>query len=406
MMSDKIVLYALEVVQEFQKFYSVKIKASLLRELCYTKHAEKTDGNLDGIQRTFNKQRLVDIGKFIDSKDAAFPNPIIVSANYDSKDRMADEDKKWRVEAVEPKQGLYKLIIPTREELCSIIDGQHRLFAFDYAKTENQNMDLMCSVYLDMPPAYQAFMFSTINLNQTKVNKSLAYHLFGYRLDTDNQKMWVPDTLAIYIARLLDKEFLPLKGRIIYRTKQEKMTKDWSLSTAVIVEGVISLISKNPRNDRYTINSRDADGLRGRTVLNDDPSLPLRSHYIQGNDKAILQVIQGYFLAVEALFWKEDQISAGTIMNKTVGVLALFEYLKEALCRNGVSQKTVDSFTPLFEKVSEIDFTNTDFFTPNSKGKGRIRNVLSIVSGFKSISDITNDKDEIERYKSILGEAS
>jgi DGQHR domain-containing protein len=68
--------------------------------------------------------------------------------------------------------GCYTLEIPTPAKLGAIVDGQHRLFAFVQTKEPARlNMELLCSIYLDLPKPFQAQLFATINLTQKPVDK-------------------------------------------------------------------------------------------------------------------------------------------------------------------------------------------------------------------------------------------
>src|SRR5439155_5762480 len=114
------------------------------------------------------------IATYINTYESAFPNSIILAANYVNYGELQeDETKRWRVESVDGAR--FQLIIPTSEKMASVVDGQHRLLGFDYCSPDRKSMELLCSVYMDLPYPYQAYLFATININQRKVNKSLAY---------------------------------------------------------------------------------------------------------------------------------------------------------------------------------------------------------------------------------------
>ena len=354
---------ALRVEQPFGEFFVVKFKADFLLERSFSRVAEYDNGNVTGNQREVRKTRLDEIEMFIDSNEAAFPNPIIISANYDYQDNYVDDERRWSIEPydlVGYENQLFKLRIPTNEKVSSIIDGQHRLLAFNHAK--NRNMELLCSVYIDLPPAYQAAIFATINFNQTKVNKSLAYQLFGYQLDEDDRDRWSPDTFAVYLSRVFNETETPFNNRIKFRVTNQKIKNDWSVSTAALVEGVISLISRFPKVDRYKINKRQIIGHNDRSVLEGDESLPLRSLFISGNDKAISQVILSFFSTVEELFWTESKVEEQTVLVKTIGVSALFEVLKKWLIVEGVSLESINKLSEQLRKLKNADFSDKEIF--------------------------------------------
>ncbi|GAB3222469.1 DGQHR domain-containing protein [Spirosoma arcticum] len=186
-------LEAIEFNQPFDVFYVCKLNAEELLEMTFSdpiRYDEK--GNLRGNQRILDEdKRVKEIKDFVEGSDAAFPNSIILSANYDEDGfNVSDEGLRWRFE-----NG--KLIIPTNKKLASIIDGQHRIFGFKDANSQAKRMELVCSVYIDLPNALQAYLFATINTNQKKVDKSLAYAQFGFNADDEDSPSWSPDKLAI-----------------------------------------------------------------------------------------------------------------------------------------------------------------------------------------------------------------
>ena len=76
-------------------------------------------------------------------------------------------------------------------------------------------MELLCSVYLDLPLAYHARIFTNININQKRVDKNLAYNLFQFDMEQGEPETWSPETLAVYFARVLEKDNdSPFKGKI------------------------------------------------------------------------------------------------------------------------------------------------------------------------------------------------
>src|ERR1051325_5730267 len=79
---------AFEVIQTFGSFFVAKFPAGKLLEVCFveelqaTMQAKKADYGLKGTQRQRRKPKIADIARFINSIEAAFPNTIILAANY------------------------------------------------------------------------------------------------------------------------------------------------------------------------------------------------------------------------------------------------------------------------------------------------------------------------------------
>ncbi len=184
---------AIRIEQHLGVFFAVSLSAKFLLKVCYTIRTEFVDDEdynhhtpknmmeklfslSPGSQRNKDEKRVDQITRYTETVSASFPNSIILGANYDDEGNLIEnESKRWKVEE---DNGLYYLVIPTEEKLASIIDGQHRLFAFK--NSTKKDMPLLCSVYLDLPLPYHAQIFATINMNQKKVDKNHIYQLFQF----------------------------------------------------------------------------------------------------------------------------------------------------------------------------------------------------------------------------------
>lgn len=391
---------AIKVEQPFGSYYSVKLHADFLLERAYSKSADIVDNEMSGAQRRITNERISDIRSFIDSEEASFPNAIIIAANYDESDVLVEEDDRWKVEAINEKLSLYKLVIPSDKKICSVVDGQHRLFSFEGAK--NKSMELNCALYLDLVPSLQASVFATINFNQKPVDKSLAYNLFGYQLDNIEPSSWSPDLLAVNLCRYFSEDAGSFfYHHINYRLAKRNVPKGfWVISTASFVDGIVSLISKNPKDDRYKINKKGVFGVRGRKALVDDRSYALRQAYIDENDEAIKQVVAGFFSALQANFQVKD--TDKHILVSTIGIKALFSVLNDILKQKGVSKTTVTSFEKLLKKTLTIKYGDRDFFSSSTKGQKRLYNCLH-----SKVFDVPIDQlvpmEELPQYRAALG---
>ena len=154
---------ALKIQQPFGEFFVAIIPSSTLLKVTFPDRLRVTGRAskggqypLAGLQREDRASRLSEIGRFIDSSEAVFPTPIVLAANYgvDGDGESVDDELKWQI--VDKKAGGYRLIIPTDAKLASIVDGQHRLLAFE--NSERKEMDLACSIFFDLPNPYQAYL--------------------------------------------------------------------------------------------------------------------------------------------------------------------------------------------------------------------------------------------------------
>jgi DNA phosphorothioation-associated DGQHR protein 1 len=356
---------ALRVRQPLGTFYVISISAQKLMKLCYSDKAELAeDGfSITGTQRVEDEKRQKEISEFIRTEEAAFPNTIILGANYDESGNYIQSDQAWRIE--EAGQGEFRIKIPSSVKMASIIDGQHRLRSFRYAESDrSEDFELVCSVYLDLPIPYHAYLFSTINFNQKKVDKSLAYNLFGFDIEATDPKAWVPETLAVSIARRLNIESGSLKGAIsLGVVGGAAESPELRVSMATIVDGLLKLYSKRPKSDRSQMMSMPKE-IRQREKLKDDGS-PLRFLYREGFDEALYEVVHNYFTAVDTVFW--SNALPGSYIKKTVGVQALFDVL--LILMNGFKERLdgdVVDFIKKLEPAGHVDFSGAQ-----ASGAGR-----------------------------------
>lgn len=383
---------AIGVKQPIGEFFLCSIPAAALLEVAYSIPATmKREGGLFsgifGNQRIKSKPRAKQIGAYIDENDSTFPNTIILSVNY-RQDGQYEEDEALRWHATKGTDGYSYLTIPTASKLASIIDGQHRLEGFKSAiKKDRLNMELPCAIYINLPRPYQARIFATININQKRVDKSLAYELFGYDLNESNSDKWPPDMLGVYLARALEgQNNSPFKDHIRLALLEEEddsesknvdqSEKDsWQVSVACLVEGITRLISEKPQFDQSSLAS---GAVENRAKLPHDNS-PLRQLYIDGQNKTLLDIVIDYFKAVEHLLWNDRE--SGSFIVRTVGVLALFDVLLELLKANKLDLNDLQRSTlTALSNAQGIDFSD-DYFHASGAGRVRIRNVLKVLLG-------------------------
>lgn len=395
---------ALRVEQPLGVYYVAVLPASVLLDVAYSDvlSASLRDTgesyDLDGTQRLVQPKRLRLITDYINREDAAFPNTIILAANFRKEDGLIedleedfDDDRNtevepWTVEEV--SDGYYVLKIPTSEKLAAIIDGQHRLFAFVDARRERLDMNLICSIFLDLPKPYQAQLFATINSTQKPVDKSLTYELFGYNLDEEGEDYWSPDKLAVFLTRRLGTdEKSPLKGRIhIAPKKDEALSRlgdgtSWKVSTAVVVEGIMRLFTSNPKKDTTNLLDGERKQRLALPPLRKDRS-PLRQAYLESQDAVIYTMTLNFLIACDSVFWKKAQSSS--FITKTVGVQALFDILR-LLAAEAYQQRNISTvyFSEKLHDAGEIDFSSETFRNASGSGRSTIKKAIASAIGLQ-----------------------
>lgn len=398
---------AILVEQPLYQFFAAVVPANVLLSVAFSDAMQakiKADGvgyTVEATQRIIQSKRLAQIARFIDREDSGFPNTIILAANY-RQDGLIEEDepldeenggnvpaiisKRWSV--IEDECGGYTLTIPTGEKLAAVIDGQHRLFAFaETDRPERLDMNLLCSVFLDLPKPYQAQLFATINSTQKPVDKSLTYELFGYNIDEEEPRYWSPDKLAVFLTRKLGTESgSPLKGRIVIAPQKDEALKqlsgqgNWKVSTAVIVEGIMRLFSSNPKRDTQlmltpTRNTREVlkEGPKDKSVL--------RAYYVEANDNLIYTLVLNYLKACDAVFW--SKAPAKSFIVRTVGVQALFDLLRRVFAPAALKEKNIkqEFFQDYLARAASIDFSADAYKNASGSGRSIIRRALEDAIG-------------------------
>ena len=105
-------LNALKVNQPLGSFFVVSIPAEKLLEVTFSEPMKYIDskGNVQGSQRVKDEKRLKEIATYIETVEMAFPNSIILSANYNQFGLLKEDNQdRWRIETSE--DGTLKLII-------------------------------------------------------------------------------------------------------------------------------------------------------------------------------------------------------------------------------------------------------------------------------------------------------
>ncbi len=386
---------AIRIRQPLGDFYAFSLRADYLNRISYSYPAEAVERmeregsearggySILGSQRAEKRSRLDEIASFIRTTDATFPNAIILGVNYDRDGRYVEnESERWTVTGEAER---LTLRIPSLNvQSASIIDGQHRLHAFDRLPPDapERSMELLCVAFLELPTPYHAYVFATINFNQKKVSRSDAYEMFGFDVDEREPRFWSPETLAVYLTRLLNTEresplyrsILPTADSAKLFEEQTEAKGDVRVSIATVVDGILRLISKNPKEDRNTIR-RPENKEKGRSCLVDGAGMPLRSFYISGNDRAIYELLSNYFHAIRDTVWKSA--GAGSYLRKTVGVQALFDTLRELLLAQPVTSSSFgkDALVARFKSCSDLDPAG-DKYQASGIGRSEIRRDL------------------------------
>lgn len=386
---------AIKVHQPLGDFFIAKMPANDLISISTSAVARyNKDGKLIGSQRQLDISRLKLIANFIKSEEMSFPTSILLAGNVNSEGTIIEEpNNRWKVNPTN-LQDVYEIEIPDGISAV-IIDGQHRLNAFNYTDNYYRKIEVVCSIFLDLPNPYQAYLFATINGNQKRVDKSLALELFGYDVEDRPSETWSPEKLAVYLTRKFNfKSDSPLYQKIklapLFSDIETSVDKSkWLLSTAAMVEGIMQLISSNPQMDRDYLAMKHSLWPKTNTrsdlkKLRDDKKRDnsvLRSLYLENRDEEIYDIISCYFNAVNDILWKEP--NKDSVIFKTIGISVLFDLLKSILKKYSPQQ----SYHPYIQQIANVDYTS-NYFSLSGVGKTRLKRILKYKLGLLPKEDL------------------
>ncbi len=290
----------IEIVQPIGPFYMCSIKATQLLKMVDSKCRSK---NADGVQRDLSSKRTKEIAFYCSDPDAVFPTPIVVSVYHDKNIKIDRE--------------LSKLIFPDDTIIGDVIDGQHRLWGISKS-AEAGLFDLPVVFMFDLNTEEKAYIFATINSNQTKVNPSLIYDLF------EVSSARSPKKTAHEIARAFNSDSnSPFFNRLKMLGKKEESQEAATLSQGTFCKSMVQLISSNPE--------KDALDLKNQIPLKDDSKLPLRRFFIEDKDDVIVRILYNCFSALKDSFPDEWTGPKGNILWKTTGFNGVMSSLPEII---------------------------------------------------------------------------
>jgi len=195
-------------------FYMFSIDARLLKKIADVHRRKSDTPRRDDIQvqRQKNDVRIEEIRKYIEGgfpwstiskqeqksseyEDLKMPGllPTAIIANIlgegelrdgkslNSRDRIVIEDEKGRFPKIKLPEHLFENDGEEWEpnlKPIEIIDGQHRLWAFDENQNLSGNYELPVIAFDNLDRAWQAYLFYTINIKPVKINTSLGFDLY------------------------------------------------------------------------------------------------------------------------------------------------------------------------------------------------------------------------------------
>jgi len=334
-----------------------------------------------GIQRPIDNKRLEKIKQYVTTVDATFPTSVIIAVEEDCAklellNGNQDNTFGWLTLSnyLEPSDDKEKILY---RHIARVIDGQHRIAGLE--GYNGPEFSINVTIFIGADIADQASIFSTVNLQQTKVNRSLVYDLFALSQTRS------PERTCHEIVVALDKT----DGSPFYkRIKRLGVSTDGrtgeTLTQANVVQMLLKYISDNPSLDRDLLKRGKSLELVSGKLAN---KLFFRNMFIKNQDFQITDIMWNYFDAVRTR-WPNAWASTGTgyILNRTNGYRALMRLLRPAYLNFTTTGEIVtkDQFLTLFNKVDVGDdhFT-VDQYNPGTGGETALFNFLVNATGLE-----------------------
>ena len=323
-----------------------------------------------GIQRPLNPKRVSELQRYVNTADATFPSAII----------LAIDGKCVYINEASNKMTLHPFIgddvddsIP-RDRIARVLDGQHRIAGLE--KLQKTPFDVVVSIFVDMDIADQAYLFSTVNLEQTKVNKSLAYDLFSLATTRSPQKTC--HDIAIVLDRDVASPFFEKIKRLGVATRGRFRE---TLTQATFVEALMGFITRDAKADRDALLRGKSLPLATGTEL---ARLPFRNLFIRESDAVIADIVWNYFDAVRER-WPVAWSNPGNrnILSKGTGFRAFMRLLRP-LYRRLMSPDGNVKEAQFFEALESVQISDDDFnierYAPGAIGETRLYKDLLVAT--------------------------
>ncbi len=313
-----------EINQPVGTFYIGKINARDLLKVFEIKRI--SDG--EGCQRDVNIRKVSRIEDFcIEDPRATFPTPIIVSICSDN--ITLDEGPS-----------IFTLKYDESNVKFKVIDGQHRLLGIQKA---NVDFELPIVIMFDVTPEDEAYIFTAINKNQTKVDKSVIYSLF--ELNEERSPIKTCHDIAVIMNESKDS---PFYKRIKMLGKKKSASE--SLSQAAFIDNLLPFFSDGNKSTKK------------ETIFEE--------YYAEEKDAVIVKILKNYFTAASTVFNDEWNSSSSNLM-KTTGYGGLCKALPD-LFLLGKNEKDLSEefFVTQFKKVKAYFSEHHIYFTSSQYGSG------------------------------------
>ncbi len=324
-----------------------------------------------GIQRPLVPKRVKEISSYVNTIDATFPTAVILAVPAVCAEFDESKNKMTLSNYPNPGEGEETILY---KSIAKVLDGQHRIEGLK--SFSDETFEINVSIFIDIDLADQAYIFSTVNLAQTKVNKSLAFDLYELAKTKSPQKMC--HNIAVALDKTPDSPFFKKIKRLGVSTFGRF---NETITQATFIQSLIVYVCKD-EIEQETDRDHYKRGRKKLPLVTGDEANKyiFRNMFIEDKELKITDIIWNYFDAVEER-WPDawGSTDTGIMLNKTNGFRALMRLLRPAYLdiTGSDSETNKDEFLKIFKKIGlkDKDF-NTDAFQPGSSGESQLYQAL------------------------------
>lgn len=377
----------MRVSQPIGEFYVGTISAKDLIDISwFDVRRLKGDDDLDdylGVQRKVSPKRVEEIARYVRLPDASFPTAVVLAVEGRSVEltKICEGDAPnvfYRMKLTNNPGGFDEADTVLFRGIARVLDGQHRIRGLQASDIDKNNFDVNVCIFVDADIADQASIFATVNIAQTKVNRSLVYDLLSYSESRS------PERACHTVTVLLDQtEKSPFFRRIKRLGVATEGRFGEVITQATVVKALLPYITDDVLRDREI--GKTTGFWRSAGHYNPD-KLIFREWFIEEKDGLIADQVMHYFEAVRRKWPNQwDNPEQGNIVVRTNGFRAFMALLRPMYnhlkSHNGDFVKMAD-FYELFDPISiQGEDINSKKYLPGSSGERALFRDLLEASG-------------------------
>ena len=202
--------------------YLFSMRASKLRGLSDVYRRDRSVDSVEGIQRAREDNRTARIRRYVEAgypfgdlretlrpqnlhlrKPGWLPTAIVINVLTPSDQRRGKTIAKSHMVRLVEDDGKHHLRLPAKDDFSNgdlrpfeVIDGQHRLWAFD-SDDKFSDFEVPVVAFYGLDIAWQAYLFWSINISPKRINPSHAFDLYPLLRTQD----WLEKTGEITVYR-------------------------------------------------------------------------------------------------------------------------------------------------------------------------------------------------------------